>query len=75
MTFFGVQKSLTTWRSIIASRLGATCGPIRQEDDVRFSFQVELTQQERELLQDQYWYAVEPGQDLRWNDRIAFSEK
>ena len=72
MTFYGTLSSLVGWKKILEKEFGKIGTEIIDVDN-RLQFDVDITKPERDLLQENYWYAVEEGQDMPWNWRIAWS--
>ena len=72
MTFYGTLSSLVGWKKILEKEFGKIGTEIIDVDN-RLQFDVDITKPERDLLQLNYWYAVEEGQDMPWNWRIAWS--
>jgi len=71
MVFFGTNESLNEWRTLIATELGKT-GSVITTVDARDQFSIELTKEERNILQENFWYVKSPNAYFSWNCRIAF---
>ena len=72
ITFYGTEESLRGWIDIIEQDLDKVCGSIEDEDG-RLKFDVELTDEDRDYLQENYWNMTQDGSDMPWNWRIAYS--
>ena len=71
MVFFGTHSCLVGWKKVISDEFDKEGSKIITVDD-RKQFSVVLTAEEREVLQEKYWYKKEPGEEFAWNMRIAF---
>ena len=73
MVFFGTNDSLNEWRTLLATELGKLGSEIITIDN-RDQFSIKLTKEERNILQENFWYVNSPTTNSPWNWRIAFSE-
>lgn len=71
MKFFGTQNALEGWSQIIETRLGRECSAIVEEDD-RLHFVADLSDDDLNVLQNEFWYEKADDSDMPWNWRIAF---
>jgi hypothetical protein len=81
MVFYGTKQSIEQWRELVRQRLSKQGSTIVQSGDVSFCFSVELTAEERDILQEEFWYKTEDdapldalGRHMKWNDRVAFAD-
>lgn len=72
MKFYGAEQALVAWKEILINVLYKECGQVEPDCPVRHYFEVELNEEELQFLQKNYWYEVQVGQDLPWNQRISF---
>lgn len=78
--FYGLEADLQKWRAIVAGATGKECTPVtlHNENLHRYTFEVDLTTDERQVLQDEHWYAESgTGEDrqrrpYRWNDCVTY---
>ena len=78
--FYGTQTSLTKWRKLIKQIIGKLGKRIKQKNG-RYCFEIILSKEERQVLQDNLWHAesgtghLATGHPFRWNDCISYLEK
>lgn len=72
--FYGTKDSIDSWMKILESENMEIYHEPRTNDEGRIFFVARLSPQERENLQNKYWYAVETEKALPWNWRISFKE-
>ena len=75
MKFYGTEDSIRSWKEIVENCTGRECSAVTEVEEVegRFQFSADLTEDDRNVLHDEYWYEVAEGHDLPWNYRITFS--
>ena len=77
MKFYGLPESICKWKAIIETEFGITCSKVKAEPDRSAnsaSFEAELSMDNRDWLEVNYWYKIEDGQTSPWNWRVSFSE-
>ena len=52
MIFYGTKQSIEQWKAVVKQRLGKQGSTIVQSGDVSFCFSIELTAEERDILQE-----------------------
>jgi len=78
--FFGTADSLAKWRDEIRPFISHEPGEIRTTDDDRHAFEVFVTADQRQAIQDSLWTAesgtgeLANGRPYQWNHCVSFEE-
>lgn len=72
MKFYGTHESLVEWKELITKEFDVDASDVVTVNR-REQFSVELTDEQREVIQNKFWYENNHTLGLKWNDRIAFS--
>ena len=71
LRFYGTKDSIQEYRELVVLYTGKTASGIELYDD-RHTFTVDLTAEDREILQERTWYQKSPRSDSPWNHRVGY---
>jgi len=81
MVFYGTPNSIEGWRKVLNKELGLQLSSYLIQQGDRATLAVDLSDEQRQQLQENVWYRAEPdaprdaqGRPFPWNCRISFKE-
>ena len=85
MKFYGTESCIKSWKKIVETDLKKECSETTLEpihidhNDTKKSiyrawFNVDMTKEDRDYLQENYWYVKEEGNNMNWNMRVGFTD-